>query len=165
MSLNSSTVGPSSLIIRLEMMKTDGEPSGSSGTIFIWSYGPSETAGRGSFLRIEPMTGKSENIVHYTAEELEARRRQGQGQTDWEMPQQEAMRRRHADPEAPRPYPGWQDTVRVSLPEPKEQITLRLDCDMLRWFRAKGEGYKALINAVLRDYYEHEHQKEGPDVQ
>lgn len=67
------------------------------------------------------------------------------------------MQRRHADPEAPRPVPGWEDTMTVGLPEPKEQITLRLDKDMLAWFRTvKGKGYQTLINAVLRGYYEHE---------
>lgn len=117
--------------------------------------------GRGSSPRIEPMTGKSGNTVHYTAEQIEAMRQQGEGQTDWEMSQEEAMRRRHADEEAPRPYPGWKDTITVALPEPKEQITLRLDRDMLTWFRAKGKGYQTLINAVLRGYYEHERRSES----
>lgn len=107
------------------------------------------------------MTGKSGNIVHYTAEQIEAMRQRGEGQTDWEMSQEEAMRRRHADEEAPRPYPGWKDTITVELPEPKEQITLRLDRDMLTWFRAKGKSYQTLINAVLRGYYEHERHSES----
>ncbi len=102
------------------------------------------------------MTGKSENTVNYTAAQLKAMRRKGEGQTDWNMSQEEAMRRRHADPDAPRPYPGWEKTITVELPEPKEQLTLRLDGDMLRWFRGKGKGYQTLINAVLRSYYEHE---------
>ena len=102
------------------------------------------------------MTGKSERTVHYTAEQLKAKRRRGKGRTDWHMSQDEAMQRRHADPEAPRLYPGWEDTITVELPEPKEQITLRLDKDMLAWFRTRGKGYQTLINAVLRGYYEHE---------
>jgi uncharacterized protein (DUF4415 family) len=94
--------------------------------------------------------------MHYTAEQLEAMRHRGEGQTDWNMSQEEAMRRRHADPEAPRSYSGWKETISVELPEGKEQITLRLDKDMLRWFRGKGRGYQTLINAILRGYYEHE---------
>ncbi|ETX07263.1 MAG: hypothetical protein ETSY2_12210 [Candidatus Entotheonella gemina] len=39
------------------------------------------------------------------------------------MSQQETMRRRHADDEASGLYPGWKDTITVSLLEPKEQIT------------------------------------------
>jgi uncharacterized protein (DUF4415 family) len=72
------------------------------------------------------------------------------------MSHEEAMRRRHADPEAPRPYAGWEDTISVALPETKEQVTLRLDRDVVRWFRAQGKGYQTRINAVLRGYVEHE---------
>ena len=80
-------------------------------------------------------------------------RRSGEGGTDWGMSQEEAMRRRRADPEAPLAYAGWMDTITVDLPEPKEQVTLRLDRDVLRWFRANGRGYQTRINAVLRSYY------------
>ncbi len=34
----------------------------------------------------------------------------------------------------------------------KEQITLRLDGDVLEWFRARGPGYQTQINALLRAY-------------
>lgn len=104
------------------------------------------------------MTGKSENTVSYSAAQLEAMRARGEDQTDVGMSHDEAMRRRHADSEAPQPYAGWEDTITVGLPEAKEQITLRLDRDMVRWFRARGKGYQTLINAVLRGYYEHEHR-------
>jgi uncharacterized protein (DUF4415 family) len=115
--------------------------------------------------RIELMTGKSENTVRYTAEQLEAMRRRGEGQTDWDMSHEEAMRRRHADEEAPQSYPGWKDTITVELPQPKEQITLRIDRDVLRWFREQGKGYQTRINAVLRGYYEHEHRSENHEAQ
>ena len=104
------------------------------------------------------MTGKLENTVSYSAAQLEAMRARGEDQTDVSMSHDEAMRRRHADSEAPQPYAGWEDTITVGLPEAKEQITLRLDPDMVRWFRARGKGYQTLINAVLRGYYEHEHR-------
>jgi uncharacterized protein (DUF4415 family) len=105
------------------------------------------------------MTGKSEHIVSYTAEEVRERLRRGDDQSR-RMDREEALRLRRADPEAPRPYPGWEETITVELPQPKQQITLRLDADMLRWFRARGRGYQTLINAVLRGYYEHEQRKE-----
>ena len=35
---------------------------------------------------------------------------------------------------------------------PKEQITLRLDADVLQWFRERGAGYQTQINALLRAY-------------
>ena len=37
-------------------------------------------------------------------------------------------------------------------PRRKEQITLRLDADVLEWFRARGEGYQTLMNMLLRAY-------------
>jgi uncharacterized protein (DUF4415 family) len=37
---------------------------------------------------------------------------------------------------------------------PKAQITLRLDADVLQWFRERGAGYQTQINALLRAYME-----------
>tara|TARA_R110002095_G_scaffold130646_1_gene113371 strand:+ start:992 stop:1258 length:267 start_codon:yes stop_codon:yes gene_type:complete len=37
-------------------------------------------------------------------------------------------------------------------PVTKEQVTLRLDVDILRFFKAQGKGYQTRINAVLRAY-------------
>jgi uncharacterized protein (DUF4415 family) len=34
----------------------------------------------------------------------------------------------------------------------KAQITLRIDADVLEWFRGKGAGYQSQMNAVLRAY-------------
>jgi uncharacterized protein (DUF4415 family) len=42
---------------------------------------------------------------------------------------------------------------------PKEQITLRLDSDVLRWFRAQGRGYQTKINSLLRAYMEASNRK------
>lgn len=42
----------------------------------------------------------------------------------------------------------------VRWPGPKQQITLRLDPDVLRFFRKNGRGYQTTINAVLRKYME-----------
>lgn len=42
---------------------------------------------------------------------------------------------------------------------PKQQVTLRLDADVLTWFRAQGRGYQTQINALLRAYVEaHRHR-------
>ena len=39
-------------------------------------------------------------------------------------------------------------------PPSKQQITIRLDEDVLGWFRAQGEGYQVRINSLLRAYME-----------
>lgn len=36
----------------------------------------------------------------------------------------------------------------------KAQLTLRLDADVLAWFRTKGKGYQSRMNAVLKAYKE-----------
>jgi uncharacterized protein (DUF4415 family) len=41
----------------------------------------------------------------------------------------------------------------VPLP-PKTAISLRLDADVLAWFKAGGPGYQTRINAVLRAFME-----------
>jgi uncharacterized protein (DUF4415 family) len=48
---------------------------------------------------------------------------------------------------------GWMVAERGDFYRPvKEQITLRLDKDVITWFRARGGGYQTRINDVLRDY-------------
>lgn len=36
----------------------------------------------------------------------------------------------------------------------KAQLTLRVDSDVLAWFKARGRGYQTQINALLRAYME-----------
>ena len=42
----------------------------------------------------------------------------------------------------------------ILWPGPKKQITLRLDPDVLAFFRKSGKGYQTTINAILRKYVE-----------
>jgi len=39
-------------------------------------------------------------------------------------------------------------------PRVKKQLTLRLDADVLDWFKRQGRGYQTQINALLRAYME-----------
>lgn len=36
----------------------------------------------------------------------------------------------------------------------KSLLSLRIDSDVLEWFRAKGRGYQSRMNALLRAYME-----------
>jgi uncharacterized protein (DUF4415 family) len=48
---------------------------------------------------------------------------------------------------------GWMVADRGDFYRPlKDQITLRLDKDVLAWFKKGGEGYQTRINEVLRAY-------------
>jgi len=42
----------------------------------------------------------------------------------------------------------------IKWPGPKKQITLRLDPDVLEFFRKQGKGYQTNINKVLRKFME-----------
>ena len=55
----------------------------------------------------------------------------------------------------------WFKTARVVMPPGKEPISIRVDRDVLEWFRASGEPYQTRINAVLRAYMEHERSRSG----
>lgn len=37
---------------------------------------------------------------------------------------------------------------------PKAQLTIRVDLEVLDWFRKQGRGYQTRINALLRAYME-----------
>ena len=36
----------------------------------------------------------------------------------------------------------------------KHPVTLRLDADVLTWFKSQGQGYQTRINKLLRNYME-----------
>lgn len=36
----------------------------------------------------------------------------------------------------------------------KQPVTLRLDADVLNWFKQEGKGYQTRINKLLRNYME-----------
>lgn len=40
----------------------------------------------------------------------------------------------------------------IVRPTPKQPISLRVDEDVLKWFKAQGPRYQSRINAVLRAY-------------
>lgn len=42
--------------------------------------------------------------------------------------------------------------AKLVMPESKRAVSLRVDPDVLDWFKAQGKGYQSLINAVLRSY-------------
>ena len=49
----------------------------------------------------------------------------------------------------------WKN-ARVVMPDarPKQHTGIRLDADVLDWFKSQGKGWQTRINAVLRSYFE-----------
>jgi len=81
------------------------------------------------------------------------------GQTDWKkvdaLTDEDMARAIANDPDTFEPEPAWFANALILRPsQPKERITVRLDADMLHWFKEQGGGYQTRINGILRAYYE-----------
>lgn len=58
----------------------------------------------------------------------------------------------------------WSKAERGKFYRPvKQQLTLRLDADVVHWFKthAQGGGYQTRINQALRDYVDERSRKAG----
>lgn len=52
----------------------------------------------------------------------------------------------------------WSDARRGRFYRPiKKQITLRIDADVLAWFKSQGARYQTRINEALREHIKHHH--------
>src|SRR5260221_4714417 len=50
----------------------------------------------------------------------------------------------------------WKNAVRGRFYRPvKQQLTVRLDSDVLAWLKSQGKGYQTRINAILRKAMAH----------
>ena len=93
------------------------------------------------------------------------RRRWGdrrKGRTDWarvdaltDKEIEEAVRN---DPDAVPLDVDWSKAVLV-IPPKKKAISIRVDQDVLSYFRRQGAGYQRRINAVLRSYVQQKKNK------
>ncbi len=99
----------------------------------------------------------------YTAEELAVRRARGEDRTDWARVDTKTDTELAADTAADPAWDGipgdWYKHAKPGLPFPlprenKQQVTLRLDPDVLAHFRRAGRGWQSRINAVLRTFVE-----------
>lgn len=76
-------------------------------------------------------------------------------ETDWEkLRRMSASRIRKglaSDPDAHATDAEFWKSAKVVMPTRKEIVTMRLDADLLRWFRQQ-RGYQTRINAILRAY-------------
>ena len=94
---------------------------------------------------------KKKHIVRYTTEELQAMQARGESKSDWAraaaMTQEEGM------------VVDW-STASVEMPQPKAVVSIRVDRNVLEFFRSQGAGYQTRMNAVLRSYVEHAARRE-----
>jgi uncharacterized protein (DUF4415 family) len=79
--------------------------------------------------------------------------------TDWERLERQTDKQIRdavsADEDAaPLVSAEWLRHAALLEPKPKQAVSIRLDEDVLEWFRRRGKGYQTRINAVLRAYVE-----------
>ena len=78
------------------------------------------------------------------------------GKTDWAKLAAMQDRDINFTKDAPRTAPAdWANAVAhrgLPLPSRKAQIALRVDEDVLTWFREQGAGYQTRMNAVLKAF-------------
>jgi uncharacterized protein (DUF4415 family) len=100
---------------------------------------------------------KKERIVRYSAKQLADMRARGETRSDWTkaaaMTQEEIEADIASDPDEAGMAVDW-DSVTVKMPQPKADLHMRLDRDVLDYFRKTGKGYQTRINAILRSYVE-----------
>ena len=77
------------------------------------------------------------------------------GKTDWArvdaLTDEEITKAVANDPDAVPLDIDWSDAVLV-IPPKKQAISIRVDEDVLNFFKKDGDGYQRRINAVLRSY-------------
>ncbi len=101
---------------------------------------------------------RKKKIVRLASEDLKKARRIGESGTDWSrvLSMKEGDIDFSDSPEIP-PEIFARSIIRQKLKSSrprKFQLTLRIDEDVLKWFKAKGQGYQTRINTLLRAYKE-----------
>jgi uncharacterized protein (DUF4415 family) len=109
---------------------------------------------------------KKGRIVSYTAKEIDDMIARGEDMTDWAraeaMTQEEIEAAIASDPDEAGMVIDW-STAMKGIPEPKKVLNMRIDGDVLKFFREFGRGYQTKINAVLRSYMEQTNDKHSHD--
>jgi uncharacterized protein (DUF4415 family) len=93
-------------------------------------------------------------MKRYTAEQLDALAARGEDRTDWakaDAISQDEIERLADSEEGALPI-DWEKSVVMGLPPGKDAVKLRIDRDVLAWFRGSGKGYQTRINTVLRAF-------------
>jgi uncharacterized protein (DUF4415 family) len=90
----------------------------------------------------------------------------GGGMADLEFLANQTEEEIEADALADLENPPWTDedfkNAIVVEPNGKTAISIRLDADIVMWFRSQGPRYQTRMNSVLRSYYNAARRKEKP---
>jgi len=109
---------------------------------------------------------RKEHIMKYTTEELDELVKKDGSRTDWEkaagMTKADIEAAVASDPDEADTVMDW-DNATAELPKPKAILNMRIDRNVLEYFRKTGKGYQTLINAVLRSYVKRKDQHHNHD--
>lgn len=98
---------------------------------------------------------KKENTVRYSINEINEMRKRGESRTDWSkagaMTETQLEASIAADPDEATLDFDW-SKASPHLHEPKAVLHMRVDHEVLDFFRAQGKGYQTKINSVLLSY-------------
>jgi uncharacterized protein (DUF4415 family) len=99
---------------------------------------------------------KKDDIRRYTAEELAVMRRDGESRADWAkvVATTEAQLEASIAADGDEPHEVDWTQAALGIPARKQDIHIRLDADVLGWFKGTGKGYQTRINNVLRAFVE-----------
>jgi uncharacterized protein (DUF4415 family) len=104
------------------------------------------------------------DTVRLTSKEIKAKLARGEDRTDWakieSMSEAELEASIAADPGDLKGEPDWTQAV-IGVPARKEHINIRVDHDVLEWFRAQGKGYQTMMNNVLKAFVQTRRQRKG----
>jgi uncharacterized protein (DUF4415 family) len=106
----------------------------------------------------------SDDVTTVTLEEA----KEMESRTDWEALEEktdEQIRNTvESDPDAYFLDEDWfEAAIFVEPSAEKERISIRIDKDILEFFRSGGRGYQSRINKVLREYMAVRRYKEGEE--
>ena len=100
---------------------------------------------------------RKERIVKYTDKELISLTKQEGSLSNWgkatEMTSAEVEARVALDSDETGMVMDWENAT-LEMPHPKAVLNMRVDKEILDYFRKTGKGYQSRINAVLRSYVE-----------
>lgn len=95
----------------------------------------------------------------YSSDEIAAKRERGEGRTDWNRIAE--MEDDQIDvSDIPVLDENFWNEADVVVPENKERISIRIDRDVLDYFREEGPGYQTRMNAVLKSFVEAKRRRE-----
>ena len=98
------------------------------------------------------------NIKRYTMDELRERAQRGESRTDFArvdaMTEAELEQAIASDPDWADVPENWYEQAEAVMPQPKVPVSIRLDANLVEYFRGTGRGWQTRVNSILRAYKE-----------